>query len=160
MNDNLGLMAPDKKTGYIYLVVSAIALFSRAAIESSISPDDAFDLSDTLTCDISSCKTGEGVHLIFQLSATMFAKRVHKLNVNTHSYHVERVCNYISHNIYKKITLEELASYMELSCTYLSHLFSREMGISIHSYIQREKVNIACNLLMHTSRPISEISTY
>lgn len=160
MNDNLGSMAPDKKTGYIYLVVSAIALFSRAAIESGISPDDAFDLSDALIYTLSSCKTTEEIHHIFQLSATMFARRVHKLQNNTRSYQVERVCNYISRNIYQKITLEELATYMELSCTYLCHLFSGEMGISIHSYIQREKVNVACNLLMHTSRPISEIATY
>lgn len=160
MDDNLGLMALDKKTSYSYLVVSAIALFSRAAIESGVSPDDAFDLSDTLLFALSSCKTMEEIHQIMQLSATMFAKQVHKLQENIRSYQVVQACNYISRNIFNKISLEELADYMGLTSTYLCHLFSGEMGISIHNYIQQEKVNIACNLLMHTNRPISEIATY
>lgn len=160
MDDNLGPMALDKKTGYTYLTVTAIALFSRTAIDCGVSPDDAFDLADTLLYALSNCETTEEIHNIFQLSATMYAKRVFRLQNSQHSYQVEQACNYISRNIYQKISIEELAEYTELSCTYLSHLFSKEMGISIHNYIQREKINVACNLLEHTKRPISEISTY
>ncbi len=47
-----------------------------------------------------------------------------------------------------------------MTATYLCHLFSREVGISIHNYIQREKITVACNLLEHTTQSISEISTY
>ncbi len=160
MDANLGVMAPDRKTGYTYLTVTAIALFSRTAIDCGVSPDDTFDLSDALLYALSKCSTIEEIHNIFQLSATMFAKRVFRMQNFRHSCQVEQTCNYISRNIYKKISIDELAAYAELSCTYLSHLFSKEMGISIHNYIQREKVNVACNLLKHTKRPISEISTY
>lgn len=160
MDDNLGSMALDKKTGYIYLTVTAIALSSRTAIDCGVSPDEAFDLSDALLYALSGCNTVEEIHNIFQLTAVMFAKRVAKLHESPRSYQVEQARNYISRNIFQKITLKELADYTGLTETYLCHLFSKEVGMTIHNYIQREKVNVACNLLEHTPRSISEISTY
>ena len=160
MEENLGAMALDKKTGYTYLTVSAIALFSRSAIDCGVTPDEAFDLSDALLYALSICNNVDEIHNIYQLSATMFAKQVARLHMVPHSRHVERICNYINRNIFQKITLEDIARYTELSATYLCRIFVKEMGISIHSYIQREKMTIACNLLEHTDRPISEISVY
>ena len=110
MDDNLGPIALDKKTVYTYLTVTAIALFSRTAIDCGVSPDDAFDLSDTLLYALSNCDTTEEIHNIFQLSATMFAKRVFRLQNSQHSYQVEQACTYISRNIYQKISIEELAA--------------------------------------------------
>lgn len=160
MDENLGPMALDKKTGYTYMAVTAIALFSRTAIECGVTPDEAFDLSDALLYMLSGCNNTDEIHNIFQLSATMFAKQVARLHTTLHSHQVERICNYIGRNIFQKITLEDIAAYTELTATYLCRLFAKEMGISIHSYIQREKIIVACNLLEHTDRPISEISVY
>lgn len=160
MDDNLGSMAESQKTGYVYVTVTAIALFSRAVIDCGVTPDEAFDLSDALLYHLSSCKTVEEIHDMFQLTATMFAKRVAKLHEPPCSYQVEQALNYIGRNIFQKITLDELSDYTGLTATYLCHLFSREVGISIHNYIQREKITVACNLLEHTTQSISEISTY
>lgn len=160
MEENLGPMALDKKTGYTYLTVTAIALFSRAVIGCGVTPDEAFDLSDALLYTLSGCKSMDEIHNIFQLSATMFAKQVAHLHMTPHSHQVERICNYIGRNIFQKITLEDIAEYTELTDTYLCRIFAKEMGISIHSYIQREKITVACNLLEHTDRPISEIAVY
>ena len=49
---------------------------------------------------------------------------------------------------------------MDLSTNYLCNLFSSSLGISIHQYIQREKVQVACNLLQHTDRSVSDIALY
>lgn len=160
MDENLGPIALDKKTGYTYLTVTAIALFSRTVIDCGVTPDEAFDLSDALLFALSGCNGVDEIHNIFQLSATMFAKQVARLRITPHSHQIERICNYIGRNIFQKITLEDIAAYTELTDTYLCRLFAKEMGISIHSYIQREKITVACNLLEHTDRPISEISVY
>ena len=160
MDENLGSMALDKRTGYTYLTVTAIALFSRTAIECGVTPDEAFDLSDALLHTLSICNSVDEIHNIFQLSATMFAKQVARLHITPRSHQVERICNYIGRNIFQKITLEDIADYTELTDTYLCRIFAKEMGISIHRYIQREKITVACNLLEHTDRPISEISVY
>lgn len=160
INVNLGLMAATTLVQYSYLIVSAIALFSRTAIDSGVSPDDAFDLSDALLFSVSYCKNMEELYEIYQLSAVMFAKLVHSQKEHKLSYQVERILNYISCNIYKKITLEEISEYIGLSQNYTCSLFSNETGLSIHNYIQREKISISCNLLKFSDRSISDISSY
>lgn len=160
INDNLGVMANNPITHYTYLVVASIGAWSRVAIDGGALPDDAFDLSDALLYTLSFCTTLDEIHDIYQLAATMFAKLVYTQKKNKPSYQVIQIQNYISRNIFKKITLEEVADYVDLSSNYLCNLFSREMGLSLHNYIQREKIDVACNLLQHTKRPVSDIASY
>ena len=160
MEDSLGIISTDPLTKYIFTTVSAVTLFSRAAIEADVPPDSAFDLADALLFCLSGAETEEEAHNIFQLSAVMFAKLVYQTHQGKLPFQVEKACNYISRHIFHKISLEEIARYVDLSPNYLCHMFSQALGISIHNYIQREKTQIACNLLMHTDRPILEIATY
>lgn len=160
LDDNLGRMAATPLQAHAYFVVAAITLFSRAATEAGANSDAVFDLADVLLFCLSHCKTSEEIHEIYQHSAVMFAKLVHQKLENEPSYQVERILNYVSRNIYKKITLAEIAEYVDLTPHYLCALFSREMNISLHNYIQREKVNISCNLLRFADRSISDIASY
>lgn len=160
IHDNLGAMANNPITQYTYLAVASITSWSRVAIEGGALPDDAFDLSDALLYTLSFSKTLDEIHQIYQLAATMFAKQVYLQKQKKPSYQVLRAQNYISRNIFNKITLDEIAEYVNLSSNYLCNLFSREMGMSLHNYIQREKISISCNLLMHTDRSVSDISSY
>lgn len=160
MKDNLGLMAGNEQTQYVYLTVSAIAIWSRAAMEGDAVSDDVFDLSDALLFSLSQCKALEEIRDIYQLAAIMFSKLVKRQQEKKPVFQVERIQNYISRNIFKKITLKEIADYMDLSPNYLCNLFSSSLGISIHQYVQREKVQVACNLLQHTDRSVSDIALY
>ncbi|MCD8068467.1 MAG: AraC family transcriptional regulator, partial [Lachnospiraceae bacterium] len=160
MDMNLGTMALDPLTQHTYLTVSAISLFSRTAIGAGVRADDAFDLSDALLFFLSYYKTSDEVYEIYQLSAVMFAKQVHQTKEKKPSYQTERVLNYIARNIYRKITIQDVADYVGLAPNYLCRLFSKEMGISLYQYIQREKITISCNLLRYTDRSISDIATY
>lgn len=160
INVNLGLMAKDPLTHCSYFVVAAITLFSRVAIEGGASPDDAFDLSDALTFYVSCCKNFDELSKLYQLAAVMFAKLVSSAKEKKHSQQVERIINYISRNIYAKISLAELSEYTGLSLNYMCGIFSNEIKISIHNYIQREKVAVSCNMLKYSDRSISEIALY
>ena len=160
MKENLGAMAQSELTQYTYMAVASIALCSRAAIDGGALSDDVFDLSDALLMVLSHCKTLEEINTVYQLAPVMFAKQVDAQSQMESSLTVERIQNYIGRNIFKKITLDDIADYIELSPNYLSNLFSSKMKISIHQYIQREKIKTACNLLAHTSRPISDIALY
>lgn len=160
MDMNLGTMAPTPLTQHTYLTVAAITLFSRTAIDAGVRPDDAFDLSDALLNFLSYCKTSDEVHEVYQLAATMFAKQVHQAKDRKPSYQTERVLNYIARNIYRKITVQDVADYIGLAPNYLCRMFSCQMNISLHQYIQREKIAVSCNLLRNTDRSVSDIASY
>lgn len=160
LEGNLGFTAMNPRTRFTYIVVSAITLFTRIAVDEGVVPDEAFDLGDALLFYLSNCNTTDEVHDIYQTAATMFAKLIHQVKEEKQPYQISRIQNYISRNIFKKITLQQIADFMGLSTNYLCSMFSREMGISLHNYIQREKISVACNLLIHADKPIAEIATY
>lgn len=160
IDTNMAPMAKDPLTHYTYVVVGFITAWSRAVIGAGVTPDVSFDLSDALLFTLSQCKTVDEVHQLCNVAAVMFAKAVFEAKQKQLSYQVVQIQNYITANIYRKITISDIAAYVELSPNYLCSLFSREMQISLHNYIQREKVTVSCNLLRHTKRPISDIATY
>lgn len=160
MNEKMGMMAKDPLTHYVYMVVAFISSWSRAVIEKGVTADDAFDLSDALLYTLSDCTNLDEVHEVYQLAAVMFAKAVFDAKQRQPSYQVVRIQNYIIANIYRKITVKDIADYMQMSPNYLCRLFSQEMKISPHSYIQQQKIRISCDLLRHTQRPVSDIATY
>ncbi|MCM1220038.1 MAG: AraC family transcriptional regulator [Lachnospiraceae bacterium] len=160
LRDNVGPIARDDLTNYRYLVIASITLFSRAALESGVEPNLIFDSSDSLLYFLSEAKTLEEVHDIYQVAGTYYARQVYLLEQKKLSWQIDKICTYISSNIFDKISISEIAEYTGLSPNYMSNIFKEQMGISIHNYIQKEKTGIACNLLMHTNSPISEIAVY
>lgn len=157
---NLGLMAASAQTQYTYLTVSFIAVAARTAIQAGALADDVFDLSDVLLYTLSRLESIDDIHALYQLSATMLAKLVCEQSQKAPSLQVKQVQNYIGRNIFRKITLKDVAEYMEMSPNYICSLFSTQMGVSLHQYIQREKINAACSFLAHTNRSISDIALY
>jgi AraC-like DNA-binding protein len=160
IRENLGTLSPDPKLHQMFVVAAGIALWSRAAIDAGVVPDESFDLSDALMYLLSTLTESEDIHSMFQLSAVMFAKLVYRHTHGKHSRQIDQICNYVGRNLSKKISLQEIADFMNLTPTYVSAMFKREMGITLHDYIQREKTQAACNLLAHTDLSITEIAEY
>lgn len=69
---------------------------------------------------------------------------------------VSNVLEYISANIHRELTLEELASCFYVSKYHLSHTFTKEMGVSIHRYIMLKRLVMARQLLL-TGRPAGQV---
>lgn len=90
------------------------------------------------------------------------------LDYTTHmnSLQRERSCSrpvalcleYIYDHLHTRIAVPLLASYVHLSPGYLSHLFAKEMGISISSYVLNKKIETAQNMLCYSDYAISVIS--
>ena len=68
--------------------------------------------------------------------------------------------DYIYSHIHFRITLKELAEYLNLSESYLSKLFHQEMGISLSQYILDLKIEKAKNLLQYSDYNIVDIANY
>jgi len=160
LQEGFGLIAGKPEKTYEYFTVSGIALFSRAAVDCGVAPDDAFDLADALLLILSDAKASEDISKVFELAATMFARLVHDSQQDSSLYLVRKAQNYIRRNLFHKLLIEEIAAYVELTPNYLSQVFARQTGMTIHNYIQNERITIACDLLAHTDRPISEIAVY
>jgi AraC-like DNA-binding protein len=62
--------------------------------------------------------------------------------------------------MHSKISLAELAKACCLSETYLSTLFKKEVGINISTYIMRQKIKTAQEMLLNTKLSAKDIGYY
>lgn len=67
---------------------------------------------------------------------------------------------YIDTHTKENITLDDMAKLCNVSSSYFSKLFTREMGENFSSYISKSKISLAKSILEATDMPISELAYY
>lgn len=65
---------------------------------------------------------------------------------------------YIRQEVYKPISLVDVAEYLHVNKSYLSTMFKNETGVNISVYINNEKVKEAKKMLLETEMPVTEIA--
>jgi len=159
LKDHAGVSASEKKL-WEYYTVSAVTLFVFTAVDSGVSSDRAFDLSDAMLARLEKADTLHEMHEIIILSASLFAYMVHQGSVKDNSYLIKQAKNYINSNIYSKIYLDDIAAHVKVHPSYLSRCFSKQENMTISNYIMQKKMKAACGLLKHSDLSIAEISQY
>ena len=71
---------------------------------------------------------------------------------------VELALNYINDNYSLKLSIGDIASQVFLSPDYFRKLFKKVTGTSVTNYLQKIRLDKACNLLLTTTMPIKDIS--
>lgn len=71
---------------------------------------------------------------------------------------LDRIINYIDTNFEKNIRVEDISMELGYSSSYISHLFSKHMGISIKSYYDNKRLEKAVKLLKESNISISNIA--
>ncbi len=73
---------------------------------------------------------------------------------------IERIIRYISDNVDKKITLEEVAEMEHLNSYYLSHLITKKFGASFQGLINYLRLEEAEKLLLKPELSLTQISNF
>lgn len=60
---------------------------------------------------------------------------------------VQKIIQHIEEHLSDELSLQELANALNLDEYYISHLFKKEMGTSIHKYVIRKRLNESKKLL-------------
>lgn len=84
----------------------------------------------------------------------IYTKRVQSKNIL-----ISKIINYININLDSKISVETIAKVLGHSVSYISHTFKKEQNISIKSFIIKQKIERAKQLLYATDLTIEEISS-
>ncbi len=71
---------------------------------------------------------------------------------------VDESLNYIKENYTREIDLDSVANAVFVNPQYFSKVFKKTLGISFSEYVNRLRINHACNLLITTDWPINNIS--
>lgn len=79
-------------------------------------------------------------------------------NANSNMDFVSRAQFHIEKNIFKNLTLDEIASRTFVSPCYLSRAFKKTMGTGFSSYITKRKISMAKSLLQFSDLKVNTIA--
>lgn len=94
---------------------------------------------------------------------TMIAKLEALVSPSKHVEHattqlVAQAQEYIRTHLMQNISREELASQLNISTDYLSHIFRREVGCSPIEYHARQRIEYAKSIILYSGASITEIA--
>lgn len=144
-----------------YSCVSIVTLATRHAIRAGVSESLAYELSDATLQNISSTSNPLQMNAFVYRALGNFSDAIKTAQKkSSDNFYVRQCQNYISKHIFGEISLSDISESLHVNASYLSRIFSQNMGISITSYIQQEKIMLACNLLKYSEEPVPVIAEY
>ncbi|WP_145414728.1 AraC family transcriptional regulator [Paenibacillus xylanexedens] len=141
------------------LIISAIALGTRAAIDGGLYSESALTLSDTYIQHIEKLTRIDSIHPILHKILGDFTERVAKVHRAHNSKDILLCQEYIFNHLYDDLSLSVLSKHLQISPSYLSRKFKEETGEALRIFIQRQRIEEAKNLIVFSDYRLSEIHT-
>ena len=157
----MGNLSEDPVRNMRYHFVVATAMVTRYCITAGLEQEKAYSLSDFYIMKMDKMSSIAEIIQLHDDMAIDFCQRMKELKSSQILSKPIILCiDYIYSHIHYRITIEELADYLNISTNYLSKLFKKEMGLPVSKYIIKLKIEKAKNLLQYSDYSIIEIATY
>ncbi|TCT26323.1 AraC-like DNA-binding protein [Melghiribacillus thermohalophilus] len=140
-------------------LICSCTLFTRAIIQGGVQPEKAFTLSDTYILEIERMDDYQELEQLEYSMLDHFIQVLKDEEKLPYSKTVNRAITYIHDHILQDLKLGVIAKQSFVSSSYLSHLFRKEVGVSIVQYINQKRIEESKYFLLHTTSSISEISS-
>lgn len=159
--DGMGILSTNALVNMKYHFVVTAAMIVRHCIEAGMELEQAYRLSDFYILKMDSCVSIDSVCKLHDTMSLDFTGKMLLLKKESVISKSVILCmDYVYNHLNRRITIEELAEYTDLSPGYLSRLFKKELGIPISSYITEKKIEKARNLLRYSDFSLIEIANY
>lgn len=159
--EGFGKLSENPLRNLKYHLIITVSFITRYCIEGGLEMEEAYNLSDIYIRKIDTSNSEEGIRQIHEELCEAYVKRMQECKTrHQYSKPIMLCMDYIYDNLHDEIYLDDLAEISDLSPTYLSRLFHKEVGLTIIQYIAQQKIEAAKNLLMFTEYETSEISNY
>lgn len=155
-----GTLSKDQLRNSKNMFIAGITLFTRAAIEGGVPEETAYSLSDGYIQTVEECVDIGSIEKMSRKAAERFAQEVKKYGKPHYSRAIDRAVRYIHLHLHSPITLESVSEAAGISACYLSRMFRRETGMSVVDYVQKERIEAACNMLVYSEYTASQIGEY
>lgn len=144
-----------------YLVITSIALASRAATRGGLNYNVAMQQADFYYRKVDEAQTFNELFDIHKQMLLTYAQLVadRKLGKATPPLFLHKVHDYVEKHITEKISTADLARELNLNRTYLSSQFKKELQMELSEYINRLKIDEAKRLILTNRASLSQIAT-
>lgn len=96
---------------------------------------------------------------VFQQKLTLgYCRLVKKYSLAGYSLPIQKVITHITSDLSADLSLKALAGRLNVTSSYLSSLFRKEVGVTLTDYVNQQRIAHARHLLLNTSYPIKSIA--
>ncbi len=143
-------------------LIGSCTIFTRAAIRGGVDAESAYMLSDLFIRQVekvSSRQQAESLEYDMLIGFIAAVNNSHTIqDEEDYSPVITRVRQYIRQNVNHQITLADAAEHVNVHPNYLSTLFTKECGLSLMAYYDKERVAAISEHLRLSDEPLSEIA--
>ncbi len=158
-NASVGVLSKDSLRILKNAFITSTALVSRAAIRGGMDYDYALTLSDFYIRTVENENSELNIPPMLGMMMLDYCTKVAELNKPQDcSPLTVAILEDINRHLHETLTVSDIALLLKRSCSYISHVFEREMHLPLKQYILQQKVKEARYLLTSTQNSISGIS--
>lgn len=128
-------------------MIELLSVLSRATMDAGADPNEIIWFNTGCIREMQKCASIEEVSVWITGVLQQFIHYSFDFSSVKHSDTVYKVMDYIRTNYYNKISLDDIAQYVNFSKAYLSRIFKEETGENISAYINRVRIEKAKLLL-------------
>ncbi len=156
-----GVIANNNLRSQKNLAIVDITIASRAAIDTGVSAELGYVISDGYILQVEDAKTSQEAEDLYRQCAFEFCSLVKqtKNSFNTDNKIVKTIADFINKHFYKKIYVKDIAKILNLSCEYIERMFKKQTGLTIGQYLLNVRLNQAMILLNGSDKHIFEIAS-
>lgn len=140
-----------------YLITMNV-LCRKTAERAGVQPIYIDSVSNNLVIFIENAKDMEDCQKIIEQIVSTYCLMVRKLNHQSYSPIIQKIIAYIDTDLQTDLSLKTFAKYLNVNASYLSTLFSKEVGMPLSEYVNHARISHAKKLLLGTNLPIKLIS--
>ena len=162
LDEVYGTICPDSVQNLKYVCICGIAIAIRIAIEAGVEEQFAYSISDFYASQIHLSSEKPEIRRIYIDMFSLLTHEVRKLKEQDIrcSGLVRKAMSYIYNHAHEIIRISRIADQLQVNETYLSTVFKKETGMTILSYIEQKKIEIAQDLLKYSDFQLIDISNY
>ena len=139
-------------------ILELIVVISRAAVEAGANMEKLLGLNYKYICELSEINEEETLYKWMIKVFSSFMEEVSNSSNKKNMAIVERAMKCMRTNYNKNLTLGKIAKAACVNTYYLSHLFKKELGMTVVDYLTKVRIEEAKRLLQNDRMSIIEIA--
>ncbi len=148
----------DNLTGWKYDLIWLMALMIQSLREVGVPELSLEEVRAEFTTKIFDATDADRCRNLLEEIALRLCRMNSLKEIRSYSMLVQTVLRLIDQDLSQPLTLAYFAKMLNVNSSYLSNLFSREVGMPLTEYVTAQRISYAADLLMTTAQPIKTIA--
>jgi two-component system response regulator YesN len=139
-------------------LLELIVIISRAAIARGISAEGLLGPRYSYLTDINAASGFDDLFWKVTKALENFTRAVSEERRRASLAHMTRMKDYLSRNFAARVSARDVAAAAGLSVSRALHVFKKESGVSLSTFIARQRIDYAIYLMKNTDRSMADIA--